>query len=114
MGCAGAKEKIEDKMMLVKLERMEVQMEKEKELKKLSELEGHSIKRSHIPDYIDPKFAKEKQIYNDDDDDDDGISKKSTADKRKQKEKKERNQKKKGKKEKEDKSKKKKKMMIKK
>ena len=103
MGCAGAKEKIEDKMMLVKLERMEVQMEKEKELKKLSELEGHSIKRSHIPDYIDPKFAKEKQIY----DDDDGISKKSTADKRKQKEKKERNQKKKGKKENEVKSKKK-------
>ena len=41
MGCAGAREKIEDRMMLVKLERMEVQMEKEKELKKLSELEGH-------------------------------------------------------------------------
>ena len=107
MGCAGAREKIEDKMMLVKLERMEVQMEKEKELKKLSELEGHSIKRSQIPDYIDPKFAKEKQIYDDDDvDDNDGISKKSTVDKKKQKVKKERNQKMKGKKEKEVKSKK--------
>ena len=99
MGCAGAREKIEDKMMLVKLERMEVQMEKEKELKKLSELEGHSIKRSQIPDYIDPKFAKEKQIYDDDDED---ISKKSTVDKKKQKG----NQKMKGKKEKEEKSKK--------
>ena len=92
MGCAGAREKIEDRMMLVKLERMEIQMEKEKELKKLSELEGHSIKRSHIPDYIDPKFAKEKQIYDDDDDE--------IGDKKKQKGKKEINQKMKGKKDK--------------
>ena len=68
MGCAGAKEKIEDKMMLMKLERMEIQMEKEKELKKLAEIEGHTIKRNHVPDYIDPKFAKEKNIYDDDED----------------------------------------------
>ena len=105
MGCAGAREKIEDRMMLVKLERMEVQMEKEKELKKLSELEGHSVKRSQIPDYIDPKFAKEKQIY-DDDEEDEAISKKSTVDKKKQKGKRERNQKLKSKKEKEGKNKK--------
>ena len=78
MGCAGAREKIEDKMMLIKLERMEIQMEKEKELKKLAELEGHTIKRSHVPDYIDPKFAKEKQIY--DDNDDDEIGNKKTDD----------------------------------
>ena len=75
MGCAGAREKIEDKMMLMKLERMEVQMEKEKELKKLADLEGHTIKRGHVPDYIDPKFAKEKQIYDDDDDDEIGDKK---------------------------------------
>ena len=78
MGCAGAREKIEDKMMLIKLERMEIQMEKEKELKKLAELEGHTIKRSYVPDYIDPKFAKEKQIY--DDNDDDEIGNKKTDD----------------------------------
>ena len=78
MGCAGAKEKIEDQMMLMKLERMEVQMEKEKELKKLSELEGHEIKRRSIPDYIDPKFAKEKQIY--DEDEYDEIRDKKTDD----------------------------------
>ena len=77
MGCAGAREKIEDKMMLMKLERMEIQMEKEKELKKLAELEGHTIKRCHVPDYIDPKFAKEKQIY---DDEDDEIGDKKTDD----------------------------------
>ena len=83
MGCAGAREKIEDKMMLIKLERMEIQMEKEKELKKLAELEGHTIQRSHVPDYIDPKFAKEKQIY----DDDDEIGDKKTDDMTRKKEK---------------------------
>ena len=84
MGCAGAREKIEDKMMLMKLERMEVQMEKEKELKKLEEIEGHKIKRGHVPDYIDPKFAREKQIYDeDDDDDDDEIENKNTDDNKK-------------------------------
>ena len=66
MGCAGAREKLEDQMMLMKLERMEIQMEKAKALQKLSEIEGHKIQRNHIPDYIDPKFAKERQIYEDD------------------------------------------------
>ena len=83
MGCAGAREKIEDKMMLMKLERMEVQMEKEKEPKKLEEIEGHKIKRGHVPDYIDPKFAREKQIYDEDDDDDDEIENKNTDDNKK-------------------------------
>ena len=85
MGCAGAREKIEDKMMLMKLERMEVQMEKEKELKKLEEIEGHKIKRGHVPDYIDPKFAREKQIYDEDDDDDDEIKNKNNDDNKKEK-----------------------------
>ena len=66
MGCAGAREKLEDQMMLMKLERMEIQMEKAKALQKLSEIEGHKIQRNHIPDYIDPKFARERQIYEDD------------------------------------------------
>ena len=80
MGCAGEREKIEDKMMLIKLERMEIQMEKEKELQKLSDILGHEIKGSHIPDYIDPKYAREKQIY---DDDDEEIVYKKTNDSRK-------------------------------
>ena len=63
MGCGSPREKIEDEMMVYKLERMEIQMEKEKELKKLAEIEGHVIKRNQIPDYIDPEFAKEKQLY---------------------------------------------------
>ena len=65
MGCSGAKEKLEDQMMLVKLARMEIQMEKEKELKKLSEIEGKPVQRGVVPDYIDPAFAKEKNLYDD-------------------------------------------------
>ena len=84
MGCAGAREKLEDQMMLMKLERMEIQMEKAKALQKLSEIEGHKVERNHIPDYIDPKFAKERQIY----EDDEAIGDKKTDDiRRKEKEK---------------------------
>ena len=63
MGCGSAREKIEDEMMVYKLERMEIQMEKEKELKKLAEIEGHTIERHNIPDYIDPEFAKQRKLY---------------------------------------------------
>ena len=63
MGCGTAREKLEDEMMVYKLERMEIQMQKEKELKKLAEIEGHVIERHQIPDYIDPEFAKEKKLY---------------------------------------------------
>ena len=64
MGCGTTKERIEDKMMIIKLERMEVQMLKEKELQKLSQIEGKIVRRRLVPDYIDPRFAKEKEIYN--------------------------------------------------
>ena len=70
MGCSSTREKIEEIMMIYKLERMQIQMEKEKELQRLTEIVGHSIKRNTIPDYIDPEFAKEKKInegYLDDD-----------------------------------------------
>ena len=68
MGCGTPREKLEDEMMVYKLERMSIQMEKEKELKKLAEIEGHPIERSKIPDYIDPQFAKEKRLYMEDND----------------------------------------------
>ena len=82
MGCAGEREKIENKILLMKLEILEIQLQKEKELKKLSDIEGHEIKGSHIPDYIDPKFAREKQIYDDDDDEEIGYKKTNNSRKR--------------------------------
>ena len=66
MGCSGPREKLEDQMMIMKLERMEVQMEREKQLKKLSEIDGRKIQKNNIPDYIDPAFAREKKLYEDD------------------------------------------------
>ena len=65
MGCSEAKEKIQDKIMFLKLERTVIRVEKEKQLNKLSEIEGHIVQPSQIPDYIDPIFAKEKNIYED-------------------------------------------------
>jgi hypothetical protein len=62
MGCAGAKETLEDKMLLMKLDRLEIQMRKEVELKKLNEKYGEPIRKSIVPDYIDPKFAKEYNL----------------------------------------------------
>ena len=66
MGCTGARERIKNKISLLKLERMIIQIQKEKILNKLSEIEGHTIKPTQIPDYIDPIFAKEKDIYDED------------------------------------------------
>ena len=63
MGCSGDKEKLEDQMMLVKLKRMEIQMEKEKELKKLSEIEGKPVKRG-INEEKEEKIIGRKRLRN--------------------------------------------------
>ena len=65
MGCSGEKEKLEDRILLMKLDRMEIQMQKEIALKKLAD-KGVAVKQGFIPDYIDPVFAKENNIYDGD------------------------------------------------
>ena len=65
MGCSSAREKIEDQIMQIKLKRIEIQMERENRVKQLSEMEGRRIYYQKIPDYIDPKFAIEKNIFYD-------------------------------------------------
>jgi hypothetical protein len=65
MGSSGEKEKLEDRILLMKLDRMEIQMQKEIALKKLAD-KGVAVKQGFIPDYIDPVFAKENNIYDDD------------------------------------------------
>ena len=65
MGCSGEKEKLEDRILLMKLDRMEIQMQKEIALKKLAD-KGVAVKQGFIPDYIDPVFAKDNNIYDDD------------------------------------------------
>ena len=46
----------------MKLDRLEIQMRKEVELKKLNEKYGEPIRKSIVPDYIDPEFAKEYNL----------------------------------------------------
>ena len=58
MGCGNTKEKIEDQMMKMEMNRIEVQMERMKNLQLLKEMEGTEIKRPIIPDYIDQEFLQ--------------------------------------------------------
>ena len=53
MGCGDAKEKIENEMVKMKMERIEIQMERQKQLKLLKEIDGTEINIKKIPDYID-------------------------------------------------------------
>ena len=62
MASVGDVQAVKDQIMLLKIKRMEVQIAKEKEIKKLSDIENHPIKRATIPDYISPEFAKERNI----------------------------------------------------
>ena len=62
MGCTSNREQIEDEIMKLKLVRMEIQMERENHINKLSEMDGKKITYNNVPDYIDPDFAKEKNI----------------------------------------------------
>ena len=63
MGCGNAKKNIENEMMIMQFERVNIQMERRKNLKLLEEMDGHKRKACVIPDYIDPQFAKEKLYY---------------------------------------------------
>ena len=57
MGCESVKEKVEDEMLKMKLEREEIRTERYKILKILNEFDGGSRKAAVIPDYIDPEFS---------------------------------------------------------
>ena len=62
MGCSGEREDLEEQIMLMKFDRMVIQLQKELAMKKLSD-KGVAVKQGFIPDYIDPSFAKENKIY---------------------------------------------------
>ena len=60
MGCGNPKKDIENQMMIIKLERVKLQMERINNLKLLEEIDG--IKKTGflpVPDYIEP-ISKEK------------------------------------------------------
>ena len=46
MGCGNPKVKVENEMMKMKMERIELQMERYKQLQKLKEIDGYEIPQS--------------------------------------------------------------------
>ena len=61
MGCGSPKKDVENQMMIMQLERVNIQMERVQNLKLLEEMDGCKRKVNSIPDYIDPQFAEEKK-----------------------------------------------------
>ena len=53
MGVSSAREKIESKMLKLKLRRVEIKQERMERVKQLEKLTGKEIIREPIPDYID-------------------------------------------------------------
>ena len=62
MGCSNVREDLEDQIMLIRLQRMKIQMEREKSFKQLSELEGITINMDNISDYLAKSGIKIKNI----------------------------------------------------
>ena len=58
MGCGNAKEKIENEIMAARLDRIEIQFERKKQMDLLKNTYGIDFKPSIIPDYIAPKPEK--------------------------------------------------------
>ena len=56
MGCGNAREKLENEMIMMKLQRIGIQMERQNQVKLLEGIDGRKIKVPNIPDYIDSKF----------------------------------------------------------
>lgn len=58
MGCTSTKEKLESKMLVLKLERVLIKQERKKMMKALEEIVGGTVKRISVPNYIDPEEIK--------------------------------------------------------
>ena len=61
MGCGSPQKDLENQIMVMKLERVNIQMERVQNLKLLEEMDGCKRKINSIPDYIDPQFAEEQK-----------------------------------------------------
>ena len=64
MGCSIPKEKIEDEIMKMKMQRIIVQMERVKQLELLKEIDGIKRNVPIIPDYIDQGIINNKAVNN--------------------------------------------------
>ena len=64
MGCGTAREKLENEMIMMKLERIGIQMERQNQVKLLENIDGRKIRVPNIPDYLDSKFKIKSIIKN--------------------------------------------------
>ena len=64
MGCGTPKEKLENEIIAMKLERVGIQMERRNQIKLLEDIDGVKINEPNIPDYLAAK-PKEKNISTD-------------------------------------------------
>ncbi len=64
MGCSNPRENLEDQIMIIKLKRIAIRMEREKNLKILSEIEGRSIDDDNLPDYLASRNVKQSKKIN--------------------------------------------------
>ncbi len=61
MGCGDTREKLEIQMVKMKMARVEVQMERQNQLKLLKDIDGCEYKFKEIPDYIDKEHIASQE-----------------------------------------------------
>ena len=64
MGCSTTREKIESKMLKLKLRRVEIKQERNKQIKELEKITGKHVNRQEIEDYVDELFTVDQNINN--------------------------------------------------
>ena len=90
MGASSQRERIESKMLQLKLRRVEIKQERKERIKELEKLIGEEVIREQIPDYIDHSEdeipPEERGMGSDEENDNKEIIKKIVKKKNKKKE----------------------------
>ena len=62
MGCGNPREKVENEMIKMKMQRTVIQMERKTQLKLLRDINGKDLKFQKIPDYIDESMCTNQDV----------------------------------------------------
>ena len=62
MGCGNPREKVENEMIKMKMQRTVIQMERNNQLKLLRDIDGKELKFQKIPDYIDESMCTNQDV----------------------------------------------------
>ncbi len=61
MGCGNPREKVENEIIKMKMQRTVIQMERKNQLKLLKDIDGKEFKFQKIPDYIDESWCENQE-----------------------------------------------------